>query len=299
MIGTGCQNAGRRDDRPEVATVDGVPLYLEDFERAYQWMSLSSEEGLPRTTSVVVHRRAVLNDLIDRRLILRAAEERNVMVGIDETEAALVRLRSGWSEEEFRSTVRGKDLTETELKRELRDLAMISKFFRDHVYARVAVTDTEIEGVLEARPELATAPEQVRARHIVVKTEDEAKKIHRELRRGGSFVDAAMQHSLSPEGTGGGDLGFFARGEMPRVFDEVCFNLGVGETSKVVASDYGFHIFKVIERRPAHAVPLAQVRERVERELRKTKEQAAHRAMLKTLRGAATIVVKEKQLARM
>src|SRR5690606_29209000 len=159
----------------------------------------------------------------------------------------------------------------------LRNQIMIRKYFKEHVFSRIAVTDQEIDAYLEQNPQLRVAPEQVRALQIVVKSEEEATEIARELRRGLAFEDAAIKYSLSPEGKNGGDLGYFARGEMPAVFDEVCFAMRAGQVSKVVASDYGFHIFKVIDHVSVGERPTAQLREEVETLLLRRKEREAQK----------------------
>ena len=64
-------------------------------------------------------------------------------------------------------------------------------------------------------------------------------------------ANLARKHSLSPDAKQGGDLGWFERGAMPPIFEQVCFALPEGKVSDVVASSYGFHLFKVIGRRPA------------------------------------------------
>ena len=113
-----------------------------------------------------------------------------------------------------------------------------------------------------------------------------------------AFEDAAQKYSLSPDGQAGGDLGTFARGVMPQSFDETCFALKPGEVSRVVASPYGFHVFKVIEHHPARELTLADVRGAVEAKLRRVKEWDAQLVHVATLRRSAAVVVKEEKLAQ-
>lgn len=299
LLGAACLKTGSKEpERQVLASIDGLPIYADEFARELERFRLDDEAGLPSAAGDGIQKRVLLDNLIDRRLVLRAAELHNVIVGIDEVEAAYQRMRGGWKEAELEQILRDKDLTQAELKAELRDHLTVRKYFRDHVFSRVAVTDEEIESYLEKHPGMHEVAEQVRARQIVVKTEEEAKGILAEIKKGLAFEDAAMKYSLSPEGKSGGDLGFFARGSMPRVFDEPCFGLEPGQVSAVVASEYGFHIFKVVERRPATPRPIEQVREQVEALLRRDKERGAQASKLTELRSKATIVVQEEQLAR-
>ena len=106
-----------------------------------------------------------------------------------------------------------------------------------------------------------------------------------------------MKYSLGPEARAGGDLGFFASGEMPRIFDEVCFDLPLGALSPVVASDYGFHLFKVVERQKSTERPVKEVREEVEAILRQGAEELAQEKALNELWDKATLELPtEKEL---
>jgi peptidyl-prolyl cis-trans isomerase C len=297
-LGLGCQAHEGLEERPLIARVGGVPIYVDEFKREFRRIRLDDQEGLPPAGAEEAQKKALLDDLIERRLVLAEAERKNVIITSAEVDGMFARTRSGWQDDDFDALLRGKDVTPTELKTELRDLLLIRKYFSDHVFSRVAVTDREIDEHLEQHPEALLAPEAVRARHIVVKTQDEANKILQQLKGTLAFEDAAMSLSLSPDGKNGGDLGFFARGVMPSVFDEVCFSLPPGQISKVVASDYGFHIFKVIEKRPPHARPLGTVKEEIEVELRRAKERAAQHTKVEELKKAAIIDVREEQLAR-
>ena len=87
-----------------------------------------------------------------------------------------------------------------------------------------------------------------------------SRRLREELYRGAKFGDLARAHSLSADARLGGDLGWFPKGVMPPEFDKVAFSLQPGQTSDVVTSEYGFHIFKVLDRRPAH-ISMASSRE--------------------------------------
>lgn len=283
--------------REILATIDGAPIYLDEFKRELGRLLVNGAEGLASATATDAQKKVLIENLIERRLLLREAEKKSVMVGLDEIDEELARMRRAWPEGEFDALLKNADLTVTELKREIRDLMTVRRYLRDHVFSRVAVTDEEIEDYLVAHPERAITAERVRARHIVVSTEDKAKEILTEMRRDLTFEEAAMQYSKSPEAKTGGDLGFFKRGEMPTVFDDVCFSLPVDKVSAIVPSDYGFHLFKVIERRPETARAVDEVREEIEADLLKQKQHETQLALTATLRQKAVINVKENRLA--
>lgn len=90
--------------------------------------------------------------------------------------------------------------------------------------------------------------EVVRAEHILVKTAYEAQQIKKEIDNGGSFEAYARAYSLCPSGKNGGDLGYFGRGQMVKEFEKVAFEMPVGEVSKPIYTQFGWHLIKVIDK---------------------------------------------------
>ena len=275
--------------RAVIAEVNGEPIYLDEFSEELKHIQINSEEGLPVTDTKRVQARVLLDNLVDQMLILQEAKNKQMVVGIDEIEAAYSRVKNGWRPVGFEDALFESSLSVAVLKAELRKLLMIQRYFRDIVYARLVIRDDEISVYLESHPELLIRPQRVRALQIVVKTKEEASNIAREIRRGMKFEEAAMKYSLGPEGKNGGDLGFFSAGEMPAVFDEVCFNLRLGQLSPVVATDYGYHLFKIVDRQGASERSLAEVREEVELKLRREQEEAAQKRVIARLRDNAKL----------
>jgi peptidyl-prolyl cis-trans isomerase C len=87
-----------------------------------------------------------------------------------------------------------------------------------------------------------------RARHILVKTEDECTNLKQQIDKGADFGEMAKQHSQCPSGKNGGDLGEFGRGQMVKEFDEVVFNQEIGKTHGPVKTQFGFHLIKIVSR---------------------------------------------------
>lgn len=86
---------------------------------------------------------------------------------------------------------------------------------------------------------------EVRASHILVKSEDEAKELYNEIKNGKSFAEAAEEKSLCPSGQNGGDLGFFGKGMMVKPFEDAAFSLELGELSQPVETQFGWHLIQV------------------------------------------------------
>ena len=90
---------------------------------------------------------------------------------------------------------------------------------------------------------------EVRASHILVKTEQEAKELFNDIKNGKSFAQIAEEKSLCPSGQNGGDLGFFGKGMMVKPFEDAAFDLEVGELSHPVETQFGWHLIQVTDKK--------------------------------------------------
>ncbi len=88
---------------------------------------------------------------------------------------------------------------------------------------------------------------KIRASHILVKTEEEAKKLLEEIKNGADFAKLASEHSMCPSGRDGGDLRFFGRGMMVKPFEDAAFALKKGEVSEPVETQFGWHLIKLTD----------------------------------------------------
>ena len=86
---------------------------------------------------------------------------------------------------------------------------------------------------------------EVRASHILVKSEQEAKDLLNEINNGKSFADAAQEKSLCPSRQDGGDLGYFGKGVMVKEFEDAAFSLDVGQISEPVQTQFGWHLIQL------------------------------------------------------
>jgi len=141
--------------------------------------------------------------------------------------------------------------------------ALRNTYVEDELQGKIS--DDEIKARYEKDIAGFVPPEEVHARHILVKTEDEANAVLKQLADGGNFEAIAKEKSQDPGSKdNGGDLGFFAKGQMVPEFEAEAFALKPGETStKPVKSQFGYHVIKVEERRTQPVPTLDQVREQV------------------------------------
>ena len=176
-----------------------------------------------------------------------------------------------------------------------RDKALMNGLYEK--IGKDASTDAELRRVYDEVAGQQKAETEAKARHILVASEDEAKAVIRRLKAGEDFAKVADEVSKDP-GSKGGDLGWFERGQMPPVFDEVVFKLSVGGTSEVVSTEYGFHLFRVVEKRPAQRRTLDEARGEIAEKLRRQKRARAQEEYVRALRDRAKIQIELRRCGR-
>lgn len=295
---TGCPEKKKDPIDPNtVAMVNGEIISREDFSHELRRNLSSVDPVEPRSPEQIEPvRRALLDELIDRTLLLQAARRVNIVIPPEEIDRRVMQIGGEYPAGGLDEMLAQSGLTMADFKLKTAGLLAIEKLFDEHVYPRVAVTEEEIRQYFEENKDKFHEPEKVRVQQIVVKSIEEARRLQQLLRQGKKFPDLARKYSLTPDAKVGGDLGFFARGQMPAEFDEVAFRLGVGQVSDVVATDYGFHLVKVLERRPAQKRELTEARKDVEEKILTLKRAEAQRSYVARLRSEAAITINEPVL---
>ncbi|AMN39199.1 PpiC-type peptidyl-prolyl cis-trans isomerase [Rhodoplanes sp. Z2-YC6860] len=130
---------------------------------------------------------------------------------------------------------------------------------------KAATTDAAMKKVYDEAVAKGGTEQEVRARHILVPTEDEAKAVLAEIKKGTDFAELAKQKSKDPGAAAeGGDLGYFSKDQMVPEFAEVAFKLNKGEVSDPVKTQFGWHIIKVEDKRNKPVPTFDQVKDQIE-----------------------------------
>ena len=234
-----------------------------------------------------------INRLVAKELFLQQARVENITVTDEEIENGMGIAQT-----------QGADLPPEELKEILKDDLLISKVIEAKVISKIVITDQESEDLYNSRKDEFKQPEQISARHILIKVgpsdsqekKDAArKKIESVLAEARAskddFSELAKKHSEGPSGPKGGDLGFFTRGQMVPPFDEAAFKLGEGEVSDIVETTFGYHIIKVEDKKEATTIPFADAKEDIKNYMMRQKSNEKIEAWIKELKEKATIEI--------
>lgn len=134
--------------------------------------------------------------------------------------------------------------------------------------AKALVSEEQMKKAYAEKIATMKDEEEVRARHILVASEDEAKKLSKDLKKGGDFEKVAKEKSQDKgSGTQGGDLGYFTKDKMVPEFAEAAFKLKVGDISEPVKSSFGWHIIKVEDRRKVKVPGFEEMRDEIQAEI--------------------------------
>jgi peptidyl-prolyl cis-trans isomerase C len=218
-----------QEANPVLAKVNGSEIRQSDVALAEEELGPSLAQMDPATK-----KDNVLSFLIDMKIVAKAAEDKKVE-----------------NNEDFK-----------------RRLAFTrSRLLMDSLLAtegKAATTDDAMKKVYEEASKQITGEQEVHARHILVETEDEAKAVAEELKKGADFAELAKKKSKDPGASDGGDLGFFTKDQMVPEFSTVAFALEPGKISDPVKSQFGWHIIKVEEKRNRKAPDFEQVKAQIE-----------------------------------
>jgi peptidyl-prolyl cis-trans isomerase C len=218
------------DPKRVVARVDGVAITEADIAMAGEDSALQVP-GVPDAQK----RDLLIGYLVDLKIGARAAEAAKVADG-----------------EEFARKLAY-----------ARDKALLDEYLERE--AKKAVTPEAARKLYDETVKSITPEEEVRARHILVETEDEAKKVHARVTGGEDFAKVAEELSKDPGSKGeGGDLGFFTKERMVEPFAEAAFKLNPGQISDPVKTQFGFHVIKVEEKRTKPVPTFEETREQID-----------------------------------
>lgn len=253
-----------------LATVNGKNITSEEVNAVLMEGTQGRFSTLPKDKQSELQKR-VVDGLIMQELVFEAAKKEGV-------------LNSDEYKKQYDDIV----------KRIEKQLA--AKVWQEKLFNDIKVDEKAIKSYFDAHKDEFAQKEKVHARHILVKTEDEAKKIIASLKglKGDAlknkFIEEAKTKSTGPSGPKGGDLGFFTQGQMVPEFNDAVFGMKVGTiTDKPVKTQFGYHVIYLEEKQPGKAASLEEAKPFIEQRLKQEKFQKEMEAKTKALKDAAKI----------
>ena len=255
-----------------VARVNGEAIERWEFDNAVKRIEARAGGPVPPDKRDEVLRN-VLDQLIAYHLLAQESRARKLDVDEATVDAQMGQIRGSFpTDQAFQQGMAAQGLTLDQVRQQTRTNLLVQRVIDAEVASKVVVNDGEISAFYQQNLERFKQGDTVHASHILIglsqsptpeeksKAKAKAETLLKQVRAGGDFAAMARAESQDPgSAQNGGDLGFFARGQMTPAFEEAAFATRPGAISSLVETPFGFHVVKVHERRPPRTAPLAEV----------------------------------------
>lgn len=295
-----------------VITVNGEVVADSDVAMEVSRLMQLRSRGLSpqdvESTRRALRKEAAAN-VVSRILLKQEASKQGIESSDEMVDERLQRIKEDFgSEEVFNARIARMNMTEDDVRREVAAGLGIEKLIEMQTAFLSQPGEQELKEYYNDNIERYTEPEKMRASHILitvnpadddqVRTEKKAgaQELLEKVRSGDNFAQLAVEHSDCPSKARGGDLDFFARGQMVKEFETAAFALDVGEISDLVETQFGYHIIKATDRKEGRVIPFAEVAERVKTEHENEAKQQAINEYLERLKTAAQIEYADSSL---
>ena len=290
---------GQMEDKI-VAEVNGVVITYAELLRAVRRpadelaKTLSGDELAKRVDALLMQeferRRDVLLFVTEAERILSDEDKKRVDLRVEDRIRALT-ARAG-STTALKAAVAEEGGTLQELREEIRQDVLVMTLLGQEVHSRIRVSPEELPRYYEEHPEEFHRPATVKVVHILLRADDHggkesalalAKELHQSVRNGEDMQTLAREHSDGPRAAEGGLWEDLKPDVIPAEADFFAKNLAEGELSPVIESSLGYHLVKVLARRPATVIPFTRAQEQIRINLLEEKFFARRKEYLKEL----------------
>ncbi|MBI5074636.1 MAG: peptidylprolyl isomerase [Nitrospirae bacterium] len=251
---------------PYLAKIDNTAVTQADFDREFQALPDYAQQIFTDAAG----KEKFLNEIINKELLYKEA----VKKGYDKGQDYIKKV------EEFKK------------------LSLVSELFEKEIMAKAKVSDQEVKDYYDKNKDDFIVAKEIKASHILVKTEDEAQKVLSRLKKGEKFEVIAKAVSIDTgSAKNGGDLGFFKKGQMVPEFERAAAALKTGETTSFpVKSPFGFHIIKVTDKKTGEAIPYDKVRDLVSQKLSGERQKGVFDTYMAELKKSHKVEINKEAL---
>jgi parvulin-like peptidyl-prolyl isomerase len=286
-----------------LAKVNGTAISDQEF--AWEVGQLTAEMNRRNTpltdAQLSALRPQLLENLIARELLFQHAQKQKIRALDKWVEAALADLkRQLESVSSLQTYLADSGMTQDQLRARLAKGVVVERLMRQETIRAIEVSEAEMQAYYRNHPDLFTASETIRARHILIVPKDESegaqaealqkiRSLQKRIEQGEDFAILALGYSDCPSKAYAGDIGYLTRKEMVPLFADAAFALAPGQVSDVVQTRFGYHLIKLVERVPTAPPDFWEAKVEIERILRRNKENAIIRGYIATLAKQAAI----------
>ncbi len=288
----------------KVAVVNGSVITQEDLDRELGVVQqrLLSDGKILNESQLLETKKRVLEGLINVELLYQEAQMQGPTVSDEAINKQLGTVKSRFpSEDEFKSSLIKMNLTEAALITQIKRALTVQQFIDKKFVQKVTVSDKETRVYYDANQAAFKQPEQVKASHILIKVGPQAdepqkaaarkkiEEIQQRVQKGEDFAVLAKEFSEGPSSIKGGDLGYFRKGQMMKSFEETAFALKPGEVSDIVETSFGYHLIKLVSKKPESTIAYEDIKNKIQAYLKQKKVGEQVDLFVADLKGKAKV----------
>jgi peptidyl-prolyl cis-trans isomerase C len=292
-----------------VATINGVKISGVEFSKglqSYKKRLAMMGQQVPLEHAKEINK-TIIDDLVNRELLIQNCNKTGIKISDDELNKEITAIKSRFpSEEQFNQAVKSQNLTMEDVKSDVRRALSIKKLMKNDIEDKITIDEKAVNEYYKNNPDKFVEGESVKASHILVMVDKNAAKDAKEtakkkidgllirVRKGEDFAKLAKENSDDKgSGQNGGDLGFFGKGMMVPNFEKAAFSLKKDEVSDIVETEFGYHIIKLIDKKPSRTIPMSEVHDRLKNFLKSMEVNKKLSEYLADLRKKADVKIVE------
>ncbi len=287
-----------------VARINGVAIPAADLQKALNAFSKSPAAAQVPPGKEKELQQFLLNQMLGAELMYQIAEKTPVKDQDKKVADAVARLKTRFkTDDEYKKGLQEQGMTEQSLQELIRRNVIIENYIEQVIVPKQQVSDAEVKAFYDKNPDAFNQPEQIRASHILItvdpkasaadkkKAKEKIEALLKQIKAGIDFAKLAKEQSGCPSSKQGGDLGYFGKGQMVKPFEDAAWALKPGEVSGVVETQFGYHIIKLSEKKPAGKIPFEDVKLKIADSLKRQKVSEAINATLEEAKKKAKIEI--------
>lgn len=287
-----------------IVLVNDIPITELDLNleiKRIQYQAKARQQPIDESMMDTM-REKVVESLINRELLFAQSKAKGLTVDASEIDSGIeqikLKLEAGQNLDNLLTEM---GISLDAFRDQVAQANAIQKLLDLTVYSKAMVTEKESRVFFENNPQYFKKPEEVKASHILIQVTQEAsaeekltargkiEEVQEKLKTGEDFALLAKQYSEGPSNVRGGDLGYFDRKKMVKPFADAAFALKTGQVSDIIQTRFGFHLIKVIDKKPKSVYEFENIKDRLSQLLRQQKIQEETMSYLAELRKTANI----------
>ncbi len=259
-------SCAKKDNGKALVSIDNDTITLEEFNKELDKIPMNMKMLVATQSG----KKTYLDRLIMKKLLLREAAKSKIE-----------------SEAEFQNRL-------ADIKEQL----LIESLLKKRIAADSQLTDDDMKKYYDANKEKFKKEKEINTRHILLKTEEEAKQIMEKLQKGEDFIELSKKYSIDPNAkASGGEIGFHPKGTLLPEYEATAFKLTkIGQVAGPVKSQFGYHIIRLEGTKPPAYVSFNEVKDFIRQQLTQDKQKGLLEKYIEDLKKAAKITINEDLL---